>query len=186
MSPLFPEKKNPSPAAAGAPEKLSDRAPRLVKPKKIKISKLLTEDSIIMAPKGADKKKLIELLVEKLCASKDLKDPGACMAKVMEREQGISTTLDTGLSLPHARMDCVKNIVAAMALVPDGIVDPAQSDLTIRLMFLFFSSTRSEMLPLHLQLLRAVSSLFQPAVIAQVSAAPGPAEALEIIRKVEA
>ena len=186
MSPFFPDKKGPPPVAPGSPEKLSERSPRLVKPKKVRISKLLSEDSIILAPKDVDKRRLIELLVEKLCASKDIKDPAACLAKVMEREQGISTTLDTGLSLPHARMDSVKNIVAALALVPGGIVDPAQSDLTIRLMFLFFSSSRSEMLPLHLQLLRGVSSLFQPAVIEQVANAPDPAQALEIIRKVEA
>lgn len=133
-----------------------------------------------------DKNGLVELLVRKLCQDLELGDPQAFLTKVLEREQGISTTLDTGLSLPHARMDSIKNIVAALALVPHGIVDPAQNDLTIRLMFLFFSSNRSEMLPLHLQLLRGVSSLFQPAVIEKVSSAGTSAAALEIIRKVEA
>jgi len=185
MSPFFPDKKNSPSAASGNPEKLSDKVPALVKPKKVRISKILTEDVVLTASPGVGKNELIELLVGRLCESKGLKDPQLFLAKVMEREQGISTTLDTGLSLPHARMDSVKNIVAALALVPQGIADPKQSDLTIKLMFLFFSSSRSDMLPLHLQLLRGVSSLFQPAVIEQLSAAADPAAALEIIRKVE-
>src|SRR3989339_1038273 len=179
MLPFFPDKKDPPPPALGTPENLSAKVPGLVRPKKVRISKILSEDLVIRAPEGVGKNELIELLVNRLCESKGLKDPRLFLAKVLEREQGISTTLDTGLSLPHARTDSIKNIVAALALAPKGIVDPKQSDLTIKLMFLFFSSNRSEMLPLHLQLLRGVSSLFQPSLIEQLSAASNPAAALE-------
>jgi nitrogen PTS system EIIA component len=183
--PFFPEKKNPSTPASGKPERLSDKASTLVRPNKIKISKLLTEDVILCAPAGIDKDALIELLVSRLCESRGLGAPQGFLAKVLEREQGISTTLDTGLSMPHARMDSIKNLVAALALVPQGIVDPKASDLTIKLMFLFFSSNRSELLPLHLQLLRGVSSLFQPALIERLASAD-PKAVLDIIRDAEA
>ena len=52
-------------------------------------------------------------------------------------------------------------------------------------MFLFFSPNKPESFPLHLQLLRAVSSLFQPALIDRLAQAPTPAAALEMIRGVE-
>ena len=182
--PFFPDKKS-SPAALGKLEKFSDKTAVLVKPKIIKISRILTEDVVLAAPPGIGKQQLIELLVDRLRERKGLADSGL-LARVLEREQGISTTLDTGLSLPHGRTDSMKNIVAALALVPGGIVDPSAGGLTIKIMFLFISSNRPEMLPLHLQLLRAVASLFQPELIARLAAAADPAAALDAIRKAEA
>ena len=63
--------------------------------------------------------------------------------------------------------------------------DPKQADLSIRVVFLFFSPNKREAFPLHLQLLRGVSSLFQPSLIDQLTAAAGPAEALALVRKIE-
>ena len=182
--PFFPDKKS-SPAALGKLEKFSDKTAVLVKPKIIKISRILTEDVVLAPPPGIGKQQLIELLVDRLRERKGLADSGL-LARVLEREQGISTTLDTGLSLPHGRTDSMKNIVAALALVPGGIVDPSAGGLTIKIMFLFISSNRPEMLPLHLQLLRAVASLFRPELIARLAAAADPAAALDAIRKAEA
>jgi hypothetical protein len=82
-------------------------------------------------------------------------------------------------------VDSIETIVAALALVPQGIADANAGDLTIKLMFLFFSSSKPAVLPLHLQLLRGVASLFQPQVIADLAGAPTPAEALAIIRALE-
>jgi mannitol/fructose-specific phosphotransferase system IIA component (Ntr-type) len=182
--PFFPDKKSPA-AALGNPEKFSDKTAVLVKPKSIKIAKILTADLVLAAPPGIGKNQLIELLVGRLRERKGLADPGL-LARVLEREQGISTTLDTGLSLPHGRTDSIRNIVAALGLVPQGIVDPNAGGLTIRLMFLFVSPNRPETLPLHLQLLRGVASLFQPELIKQLASAADPAAALDIIRGVEA
>ncbi|MBI5241283.1 MAG: PTS sugar transporter subunit IIA [Elusimicrobia bacterium] len=176
--PFFPDKKDQPKASSGRPGSL-------VKPKKVAISDILGEDLILQAPDGADKDRLLELLVTRLCAARCIGSPQAVLAKVLEREQGISTTLDTGLSLPHARLDPLRSIVAALALAPRGVADPKAGDLTIRLMFLFFSPAQAEFLPLHLQLLRGVASLFQPQFIAELAAAPSPAAALELIRRTE-
>jgi PTS system nitrogen regulatory IIA component len=156
-----------------------------VRPKSIAISDILSEELVLRAPDGVGKDALVELLVGRLCERKALGSPQALLAKVREREQGISTTLDTGLSLPHARVDSITELVAALALVPQGIPDPKAGDLTIRLMFLFFSSSKPDILPQHLQLLRAVALLFQPQVIADLAAAPDPAAALARIRRAE-
>ena len=181
-------KKSPVPDPSESPKtpQLKGSAAPAPKAKGVKISQILTTDAILIAPAGLGKDGLLETMVKRLCELKGLPDPAAFLAKVQEREQGISTTLDTGLSLPHARMDAVPTIVAAMGIVPKGIPDPKQPDLTIRLMFLFFSPNKQESFPLHLQLLRGVSSLFQPAVIDQLTAAPTAEAALALIRKVEA
>lgn len=156
-----------------------------VSPKGITISKLLTEELVLLLPDARDKNQAIDKLVNKLCKTRELGDPTPLLRKVLEREQGISTTLDTGLSLPHARVDGVAEISTILGLVPKGIQDPKQPELTIRAIFLFFSPNRQDAFSRHLHLLRTVSSLFQPAFIDQLVAAGTPAKALELIRKQE-
>ena len=158
-------------------------APRA--PKGLKIAPLLSEDVILFPTAAEDKSFVLKALTAAICRKAGMSDPGRFLAKTEEREQGISTTLDTGLSLPHARMDGIDGILAGMAILKTPIPDPKQSDLSIRVVFLFFSPDRREAFPLHLQLLRGVSSLFQPALIDQLTAAAGPAEALALVRKLE-
>jgi PTS system nitrogen regulatory IIA component len=136
--------------------------------KNIKLSSLLSDDLIVRIDAKIGKEQLIETLVTQLCEARSLGDPKPYLAKVLEREQGISTTLDTGLAVPHARMDNLPDIAAVLALVPAGMADPKQPDLVIRAMFLFFSPNRKDCFTQHLHLLRGVSSLFQPEFIEDV------------------
>lgn len=154
-------------------------------PKGLKVGPLLTESTVLFPPAGLDKNAILEALVAAVVRKANAGDPAPFLAKTLEREQGISTTLDTGLSLPHARMDGIDGILAGMAVLKTPIADPKQADLSIRVVFLFFSPNKQEAFPLHLQLLRGVSSLFQPALIDKLTAAPGPAEALALVQSVE-
>ncbi|MBI4346162.1 MAG: PTS sugar transporter subunit IIA [Elusimicrobia bacterium] len=156
-----------------------------VSPKGISIGKLLTDELVVFLPEVKEKNQAIDRLVARLCATRKLGDPAPMLRKVLDREQGISTTLDTGLSLPHARVDDVQEISTILGLLPQGIPDPKQPELKIRAIFLFFSPNRQEAFTRHLHLLRTVSALFQPAFIDQLLAAGTPAKALEAIRKQE-
>ena len=172
------------PAQTTASDALKTAAPRA--PKGLKISSLLSEQSILFPPEGQDKTAVLEALVTQVCRLAGIADASPFLARVLEREAGISTTLDTGLSLPHARMDGIEGVLAGMAVLKKPIPDPKQSDLAIRVVFLFFSPNRPDAFSLHLQLLRGVSSLFQPSLIDQLTAASGPAAALELVKKLEA
>lgn len=181
MMAWFQKKPDPEPASV-APK----TAPPTRAPKGLKVASLLTEEVVLFPAEGADKTVVLENLVRAVCGKAGIADWAAFLAKVREREQGISTTLDTGLALPHARMDAIPSILAGMAVLKKPITDPKQTDLPIRVMFLFFSPNKPEAFPLHLQLLRGVSSLFQPAVIDKLTAAAGPAAALELLKSLEA
>jgi PTS system nitrogen regulatory IIA component len=150
-----------------------------------RIAALLSEDVILFPPPGAEKAKVFELLVAAVCRKAGLSDPAAVLAKVLEREQGISTTLDTGLSLPHARLDGIDALWAGMAVLKTPLVDPKQPELPVRVAFLFLSPNKREAFPLHLQLLRGVASLFQSALIERLAASSGPADALALVRQSE-
>ena len=168
----------------------SSESPKTAPParvmKGLKVSSILAEDTILFPAEGMDKAAVLQALADAVCGKAGIADPSVFLSKVLEREQGISTTLDTGLSLPHARMDGIATILAGMAILKTPISDPKQADLSIRVMFLFFSPNKQEAFPLHLQLLRGVSSLFQPALIDQLTASSGPAAALELVKKLEA
>ena len=173
---------NKPPEPAGESPKATP-APRASKG--LKVSPLVGKETILFPPGGQDKAAVLQALAAAVCGRAGIADWGSFLAKVLEREQGISTTLDTGLSLPHARMDGIATILAGMAILKKPIPDPKQTDLSIRVMFLFFSPNKQEAFPMHLQLLRGVSSLFQPALIDQLTASSGPAAALELIKKIE-
>lgn len=151
----------------------------------ISVAALLDEQTVLVNPPAKDKSALLRELVERACARHNLGQPESFVKKVLEREEGISTTLDTGLSLPHARMDNVPGFVAAMAVLSRGVPDPKQNDLMIRVMFLFFSPNRQEAFVQHLHLLRAVSSLFQAELIESLTRAGSAAAALELVRAAE-
>jgi PTS system nitrogen regulatory IIA component len=163
----------------------SPTGPAKPAPKGMKIGPLLSADVVLFPSAGQDKAAILKDLTAAVCRKAGFSDPERFFVKADEREQGISTTLDTGLSLPHARMDGIDVILAGMAVLKAPIPDPKQPDLSIRVVFLFFSPNKPEAFPLHLQLLRGVSSLFQPALIDQLTAAAGPAEALALVRKLE-
>ncbi|MFH1725615.1 MAG: PTS sugar transporter subunit IIA [Elusimicrobiota bacterium] len=169
------KKKECKPAGPRAPQSTNTAAQGSAS-KTIKISRLLRDDLIVGAPAGVGKEQLIEFLVKRLCESFSVHEFEPYLTKVLEREQGISTTLDTGLAVPHARMDGLDRIAVILGLVPEGMPDPKQPDLVIRAMFLFFSPNRQEAFTQHLHLLRGVSSLFQPEFIDEVLRDPsGPA-----------
>ena len=180
----FNKKKGAEPAAAPAVP-VPAPAPAAAR-KAVSIGRILREDLVVLPPAGLDKDGLIAFLVKDLCAKASLGAPETYLAKVLEREQGISTTLDTGLAVPHARMDNLPEICAVLGLVPAGLPDPKQADLTIRAVFLFFSPNRQEAFTQHLHLLRGVSMLFQPALIDVILRDPAPAVVLKAIRDKEA
>ena len=175
------QKKPPEPAS---------ESPKTTPPSRVakglKVSSILSEETILFPGEGQDKAAVLQTLAAAVCGKAGIADWAGFLAKVQEREQGISTTLDTGLSLPHARMDGITGILAGMAILKKAIPDPKQADLSIRVMFLFFSPNKQDAFPLHLQLLRGVSSLLGPALIDQLTASSGPAAALELVKKLEA
>jgi PTS system nitrogen regulatory IIA component len=157
------------------------KSPRAVKTPLVRVGELLRPESVLISPDVADKAALIETLVVAVCAAHGLKDAPSLAAKVLEREQGISTTLDTGLSLPHARVDGLRELSAGLAVAPKGILDP-QQNLPIRAMFLFFSPNKQEQFSLHLQVLRSVSLLFKAELIDELAKAATSEEALKLVR----
>jgi len=148
---------------------------------RLSLASFLEPDRIFVAAQGASKDAVIACLAG-LVAAKIQLPPQALVQRIMQREAGISTTLDTGLAIPHARLEGIKDFTAALAVSPDGIADPVHTGVFIKAVFLFVSPSDSSCFQRHLQLLAALSSAFQPAFIEKISAMSVPAEIFAAIQ----
>ena len=154
----------------------------MVKPTdSVTVSKFLKPDSILFFTRTHEKTEIIDALMQ--CISKHDSELNVKTAtkKIMEREQGISTVLDTGLSIPHARIDDLSDFSVALGLIPEGFKDPIQPEITVKAMFLFLSSSNTQFFNKHLQLLAALSALFQPVLIDRLISSSTEQQVMEAI-----
>ena len=147
----------------------------------VNVGGMLAPRRVFILREQVDKTAVLRQLCSALAADlPQVKEP-ELLEKVLQREQGISTTLDTGLSIPHVRLPDMPDFIAAIAVLPEGVPDPVQPGVSIKVMFLFVSPTDPKFFQKHLQLLSVLASLFQPAFIESLAAAKDPAEIMERI-----
>ncbi|HVC08812.1 MAG TPA: PTS sugar transporter subunit IIA [Elusimicrobiota bacterium] len=149
------------------------------------VAALLNEENILPAPAGADKAAVIRLALASLCRTRGLAEEKSIADKILERESGICTTLETGLSLPHARLKGLAAPCAGMVLVPSGIPEPQEPELLIKLVFLFLSPDKQEFFAEHLKILRSAASLLRAPLIDEVASAGSAREALARLKAAE-
>ena len=136
---------------------------------KFKISSLLSPERIFCVAGKPSKAQVIERLTQAVCRAEQNLDATEVLAQVLKREEGISTTLDTGLSIPHARLEELDGFKAALAVLPQGIEDPSGPHLEIKAMFLFLSPARQAFFQQHLQILAALAEVFKPDFIEELT-----------------
>lgn len=136
---------------------------------KFKISSLLPSDRIFLVEGKPAKAEVIGRLTQAVCRGADNLDASDVLAQVLKREEGISTTLDTGLSIPHARLEELDGFKAALAVLPQGIEDPSGPHLEIKAMFLFLSPAKQAFFQQHLQVLASLAEVFKPDFIAELT-----------------
>lgn len=135
---------------------------------KMNLGSLISAQNVLVAPEGLNKEGLIETLVRMACRKNPRLNPPEVTAQVLEREKGISTTLDTGLAIPHARVEELDDFAAALAVLPAPVVDERHNNLPIRVMFLFLSPAKPAFFQKHLQVLAALAETFRPDFIQEL------------------
>ncbi|TVR05655.1 MAG: hypothetical protein EA403_02040 [Spirochaetaceae bacterium] len=107
--------------------------------------------------KGATREAVIEELVDLLHAAGKLKDRDHVLSDVLERERSVSTGMERGVAIPHAKTDGVESIAVAVGVAPGGVDFGAIDNQPSRLIFLIASPTESR--GPHLQLLSSIATL---------------------------
>jgi len=121
------------------------------------IRRALTQGSIIPNLTGSAKREIVEKLVGILHSQGTIEDRDGAIAAVMEREALMSTGMQNGVALPHARTDVVNKITVAVGLSQDGI-DYKSIDGKPSKIFVLILSPMSTESP-HIQFLASISAL---------------------------
>lgn len=150
----------------------------MLEQKTVCLKSLLPAEKIIILKGNLSKTDVISHLAQLVCDGSSYLDQAEVFTQILKREESLSTTLDTGLSIPHARLEELSEIKAALALLPQGIKDPAKP-VTIKAMFLFLSPSQPAFFQQHLQLLAALAETFKSDFISDLALCQTPQQAAE-------
>ncbi len=121
----------------------------------VNLSDYLSPATAFVGLKATDKETAIRELVSGLARAGRITDGEQVYRDVMEREATVSTGMEHGLAIPHARTPGVDGIAVAVGIAPDGIDFQALDGEPTRIIFLIASSPDDR--GPHLQLLAAIA-----------------------------
>lgn len=147
---------------------------------KINIAQLIAQ-RVWMVPADFTKQQILEHLTRLLCEGDAVLRFEELFPQIMAREAELSTTLDSGLSIPHTRLENYENIRAALAVLPKPLQDT--NGLPIKAVFLFVTPIRSEFFQTHLLVLSAAVERFSAEFMDRLAACQTTLQALELLRE---
>jgi mannitol/fructose-specific phosphotransferase system IIA component (Ntr-type) len=150
------------------------------------LSELIQEDVIRVGLEARDKWEAIEELVDMLIAAHEIRiaDRAEVIDAVLAREHSLSTGLKYGLAVPHGAVECVTDVVAAMATSSAGIPFESVDDSPARLVVLLVIPRGS--FQQHVRTLAGVSRLATlPVIRDRILAAHTPAEVVAVLHSLE-
>jgi fructose-specific phosphotransferase system IIA component len=121
------------------------------------IKKALSQGSIIPRITATTKQGIVEQLVGILHSEGLVKNSADAVKAVMEREASMSTGMQHGIALPHARTDTVDKVTIAVGLASDGIDYQSLDGEPSKIFVLILSPQSSE--SSHIQVLANISAL---------------------------
>jgi PTS system nitrogen regulatory IIA component len=125
----------------------------------MKIKQILSPELISTSLKSTTKEGIIGELLDILIANKKITDREAVLSAVMERERKMSTGIQHGVAIPHAKTKAVKELVACIGLKPEGVDFDALDGEPSRI-FIMTLSPIDRVGP-HVQFLAEVSMVIQ-------------------------
>jgi mannitol/fructose-specific phosphotransferase system IIA component (Ntr-type) len=144
------------------------------------LKKILSEDLVILHLQGITKPEIIGEMLDALCAAGRVRNRERAWQALMEREAKMSTGMQSGLALPHAKTDETDRLVAAIGLKREGV--PFDSlDGQPSTIFVMTLSPLNRAGP-HIQFLAEIGRLIHDASVRQrLLAAQTPQDALKAL-----
>lgn len=125
----------------------------------MKIKNILTPDVVSTSLKSTTKEDVIGELLDMLVASKAVSDRDEVFEALMERERKMSTGIQYGVAIPHAKTKAVKSLAACIGIKPEGI-DFASLDGEPSRIFIMTVSPIDRVGP-HVQFLAEISMVIK-------------------------
>ncbi len=87
----------------------------------MKIKQILSPAVVSTSLKSSTKEEIIRELLDLLVSAGYVSDKDEVFAALMERERKMSTGIQHGVAIPHAKTKAVKNLVACIGLKPESV-----------------------------------------------------------------
>ena len=121
----------------------------------MQIKDLFSNQLIKVGLTGVNKFQVIEEMVDLLNKAKMLNDHSIALDDVIEREQYLSTGLENGVAIPHAKTDTVDELRLAFGISKEGVDFDSLDGQPATLVFLVLSPKDTS--GPHIQLLARIS-----------------------------
>ncbi len=105
----------------------------------MKLAELLDESTITLDLKGRSKYEVIAELLDLLVTSGKVGDRERALQDLIEREEYLSTGLERGLAVPHAKTPAVDHLVLAFGLSREGVDFESNDGKPAHFIFLLLS-----------------------------------------------
>ena len=153
--------------------------------KRMKITDLLSKESIALGRKASGKKDVLKQMVDLMEASGKLSDKQLYLEAVEAREEEGTTGVGGGIAIPHGRCSGVKEAGLAAMSVDGGVEYEALDGNPVDLIFLIAAPENSG--NVHLEILSKLATmLMDEGFVADLKNAKDADEFLQIIDKAEA
>lgn len=144
------------------------------------LRQVLDPRTIRLELRGATKMDILEELLDLLVAAGKLTNRSEALQAVLEREAKMSTAIQNGVAIPHAKTDSVTELVTAIGLSPKG-VDFQSLDGKPSHIFIMTLSPRTKLGP-HIQFLSSISqSLDDAAIRRAILKARSPQDVIDLL-----
>lgn len=119
------------------------------------LNSLLPKEHILLQATCQTRRELFAAMTEPLVASGIVTDGAEFVEALEAREQQVTTRLDAGIALPHARSPMVKRLGLVLATAPEPGIPFADDGATCRLFFCIAVPAAAP--TAHLKLLQALA-----------------------------
>lgn len=150
----------------------------------MKITELLTKDTIILDLKSTGKQEVIEELIDKLYSAGKITDKAAFQEEILKREEQGSTGIGDGVAIPHAKSSTVKEPAIVFGRSKEGIEYESLDGQPAHLFFMIAASEGAHQHHLD-TLARLASMLIDSSFREQLLAANSSDDLLEVIDQKE-
>lgn len=148
----------------------------------MKITELLSKDTILLHMDGSQKEEAINQLVDVLYKAEKISDRGAFKAEIVKREQLSTTGIGDGIAIPHAKTKVVKKAAIAFGKSVSGVNYEALDGKPSHLFFMIAAPEGAN--NTHLDALARLSGMLMKAEVRyQLLTATTAEEIIEIINR---
>jgi fructose PTS system EIIBC or EIIC component len=148
----------------------------------MKITELLSKDTILLHMDGSQKEEAINQLVDVLYKAEKISDCGAFKVEIVKREQLSTTGIGDGIAIPHAKTKAVKKAAIAFGKSVSGINYEALDNKPSHLFFMIAAPEGAN--NTHLDALARLSGMLMKAEVRyQLLTATTAEEIIEIINQ---